>query len=224
MLERHAQARYVRWALGWIACIWIAQASLAQSIPPVLNPINRQQTSVQQPALDRQEIPATASQWLSLRQTFVANFPKQIFAHPAKTDALLFQAGQDTVLVEFDSRRLVLRVEGAVKPVASLAKLALAHATESQVSRDRAFRLYRLAKQGQVAMAAFARGLESELPGGVSSATSVPAISAPVRLASGMQVQDKDPEQRFLSKRFPSDCRCLNLKGCRSRCCQNWTR
>jgi len=204
MQNRHSRAGFVGLALSWLACVWIAQGVEAQTVPPVLNPVVPRQPVLQEPALDRREIPATANHWMSLRQTLAVNCPKQVFAHPAKTEALLLQVGQETVLVEFDSQKRVLRVEGAAKPVASLAKLAMAHTTESQVSKDRAFRLQKLAQRGQVAMASFAQDLSAQI--GLHEA-SVPGFAAnrtSVRLAAGtqdpnvpqvVQAQDKDPKQ-----------------------------
>jgi len=141
--------------------------------------------AVEESVLVRRELPATSNQWLSLRQTLALNFNKQLFAHPAKADAMLLQVDQESVLLEFDTNKRMLRIEGAARPVESLAKLALAHTHESQVSKDRAFRIQKLNVRGQVAMAAFSSGR--------IAGTSGSAIQSGVRLASGAQEPVKAP-------------------------------
>ena len=156
-----------------------------QNIPSILRPVVAKPPAVEESVLVRRELPATSNQWLSLRQTLALNFNKQLFAHPAKADAMLLQVDQESVLLEFDTNKRMLRIEGAARPVESLAKLALAHTHESQVSKDRAFRIQKLNVRGQVAMAAFSSGR--------IAGTSGSAIQSGVRLASGAQEPVKAP-------------------------------
>ena len=179
------QARILRFVLPlffFSVCLPIVRG---QNIPSILRPVVAKPPAVEESVLVRRELPATSNQWLSLRQTLALNFNKQLFAHPAKADAMLLQVDQESVLLEFDTNKRMLRIEGAARPVESLAKLALAHTHESQVSKDRAFRIQKLNVRGQVAMAAFSSGR--------IAGTSGSAIQSAVRLASGAQEPVKAP-------------------------------
>jgi len=179
------QARILRFVLPlffFSVCLPIVRG---QNIPSILRPVVAKPPAVEESVLVRRELPATSNQWLSLRQTLALNFNKQLFAHPAKADAMLLQVDQESVLLEFDTNKRMLRIEGAARPVESLAKLALAHTHESQVSKDRAFRIQKLNVRGQVAMAAFSSGR--------IAGTSGSAIQSGVRLASGAQEPVKAP-------------------------------
>lgn len=179
------QARILRFVLPlffFSVCMPIVQG---QNIPSILRPVVAKPPAVEESVLVRRELPATSNQWLSLRQTLALNFNKELFAHPAKADAMLLQVDQESVLLEFDTNKRMLRIEGAARPVESLAKLALAHTHESQVSKDRAFRIQKLNVRGQVAMAAFSSGR--------IAGTSSSAIQSGVRLASGAQEPVKAP-------------------------------
>ena len=179
------QARILRFVLPlffFSVCLPIVRG---QNIPSILRPVVAKPPAVEESVLVRRELPATSNQWLSLRQTLALNFNKQLFAHPAKADAMLLQVDQESVLLEFDTNKRMLRIEGVARPVESLAKLALAHTHESQVSKDRAFRIQKLNVRGQVAMAAFSSGR--------IAGTSGSAIQSAVRLASGAQEPVKAP-------------------------------
>jgi type II secretion system protein D len=162
-----------------LAALSSQQECRSQGFPTVLRPVAERPSEVQESTLVRKELAATANQWLSIRQTLALHYPKQIFAHPAKSDAVILQVSQESVLIEFDSAKRALRVEGAAKPVEAILKLCIAHTTESRVAKDRAFRFEKLNQQGQVAMATFARTLFAQ--------TGKTAAHSGVRLASGMQ-------------------------------------
>ena len=188
------QARILRFVLPlffFSVCLPIVRG---QNIPSILRPVVAKPPAVEESGLVRRELPATSNQWLSLRQTLALNFNKELFAHPAKADAMLLQVDQESVLLEFDTNKRMLRIEGAARPVESLAKLALAHTHESQVSKDRAFRIQKLNARGQVAMAAFSSGR--------IAGTSGSAIQSGVRLASGAQEPVKAPSDEP-PDRFP---------------------
>ncbi|MFM8215109.1 MAG: secretin N-terminal domain-containing protein, partial [Pirellula sp.] len=170
MRKRHTLAAWFCLLLLLAACDWLMQVGCAQ--PPA-------QQSVNESNLVRKEIPASPNQWLSLRQTLALHYPKQVFAHPAKPEALILQVGKESLLVEFDPQGRMLRIEGASKEVQAVSRLSVAHTTESQVSKDRAFRYQKLGKQGQVAMAAFSQNLTAS-----KDSTAAPTG---VRLASGTQ-------------------------------------
>lgn len=183
MRKTHMQAAPLSLLVGLAVCLWFTQVGLAQDRPSVLRPSAQQSPQIQPPVkesgLVRKELPATANQWLSLRQTLAVNYPKQVFAHPAKSEALLLQVGKESVLIEFDPQVRMLRVEGAIVEVESVSRLAVAHTSESQVSKDRAFRFQKLSQRGQVAMATFSQGLIAS-----GGSTGMPPG---VRLASGTQ-------------------------------------
>ena len=178
-------ARIMRFVLALLLGIVSLPVARGQNIPSVLRPVVAKPPAVEESVLVRRELPATSNQWLSLRQTLALNFNKELFAHPAKADAILLQVDQESVLLEFDTNKRTLRIEGAARPVESLAKLALAHTHESQVSKDRAFRIQKLNARGQIAMAAFSSGM--------IAGTSGSAIQSGVRLASGAQEPVKAP-------------------------------
>jgi hypothetical protein len=175
----------MRFALTLFLCSVSLSVARGQERPSILRPVVAKPPAVEESVLVRRELPATSNQWLSLRQTLALNFNKELFAHPAKADAILLQVDQESVLLEFDTNKRTLRIEGAAKPVESLAKLALAHTHESQVSKDRAFRIQKLNARGQIAMAAFSSGL--------IAGTNGSAIQSGVRLASGAQEPVKAP-------------------------------
>ncbi|MCY3004870.1 MAG: hypothetical protein NTV29_02715 [Planctomycetota bacterium] len=186
------QAGIMRFVLALVLCIASFHEALAQNIPSVLRPVVAKPPAVAEAVLVRKELSATSNQWLSLRQTLALNYTKEVFAHPAKADAILLQVDQESVLLEFDASKRLLRIEGAAKPVESLARLSFAHTNESQVSKDRAFRMQRLNPRGQIAMAAFSSGM--------IASTSGSAINSGVRLASGAQepvkpVADEPPDR-----------------------------
>lgn len=173
------QARIMRFLLTLFLCSMSLPVARGQDRPSILRPVVAKPPAVEESVLVRRELPATSNQWLSLRQTLALNFDKELFAHPAKADAILLQVDQESVLLEFDTNKRTLRIEGAARPVESLAKLALAHTHESQVSKDRAFRIQKLNARGQIAMAAFSSGM--------IAGTSGSANQSSVRLASGAQ-------------------------------------
>lgn len=179
------QARILRFVLPLFFFSVSLPIVRGQNIPSILRPVVAKPPAVEESVLVRRELSATSNQWLSLRQTLALNFNKELFAHPAKADAMLLQVDQESVLLEFDTNKRMLRIEGAARPVESLAKLALAHTHESQVSKDRAFRIQKLNVRGQVAMAAFSSGR--------IAGTSGSAIQSGVRLASGAQEPVKAP-------------------------------
>ena len=179
------QARILRFVLPLFFFSVSLPIVRGQNIPSILRPVVAKPPAVEESVLVRRELPATSNQWLSLRQTLALNFNKELFAHPAKADAMLLQVDQESVLLEFDTNKRMLRIEGVARPVESLAKLALAHTHESQVSKDRAFRIQKLNVRGQVAMAAFSSGR--------IAGTSGSAIQSGVRLASGAQEPVKAP-------------------------------
>ena len=170
MRNTHTQAAWFCLLLLLAACDWLTQVGFAQALA---------QQAVKESNLVRNEIPASANQWLSLRQTLALHYPKQVFTHPAKPDAVILQVGKESLLVEFDSQGRMLRIEGASKEVQAVSRLSVAHTTESQVSKDRAFRFQKLGKQGQVAMAAFSQNLATWKNDSVAPSA--------VRLASGTQ-------------------------------------
>ncbi|MFN9625986.1 MAG: secretin N-terminal domain-containing protein [Planctomycetota bacterium] len=170
MRNTHTQAAWFCLLLLLAACDWLTQVGFAQALA---------QQAVKESNLVRKEIPASANQWLSLRQTLALHYPKQVFAHPAKPEAVILQVGKESLLVEFDSQGRMLRIEGASKEVQAVSRLSVAHTTESQVSKDRAFRFQKLGKQGQVAMAAFSQNLATWKNDSVTPSA--------VRLASGTQ-------------------------------------
>lgn len=170
MRNTHTQAAWFFLLLLLAACDWLTQVGFAQALA---------QQAVKESNLVRNEIPASANQWLSLRQTLALHYPKQVFAHPAKPEAVILQVGKESLLVEFDSQGRMLRIEGASKEVQAVSRLSVAHTTESQVSKDRAFRFQKLGKQGQVAMAAFSQNLATWKNDSVTPSA--------VRLASGTQ-------------------------------------
>ena len=170
MRNTHTQAAWFCLLLLLAACDWLTQVGFAQALA---------QQAVKESNLVRNEIPASANQWLSLRQTLALHYPKQVFTHPAKPDAVILQVGKESLLVEFDSQGRMLRIEGASKEVQAVSRLSVAHTTESQVSKDRAFRFQKLGKQGQVAMAAFSQNLATWKNDSVTPSA--------VRLASGTQ-------------------------------------
>ena len=131
------QVRIMRFVVTLFLCSVSFPVALGQDKPSILRPLVAKPPAVEESVLVRRELPATSNQWLSLRQTLALNFNKELFAHPAKADAILLQVDQESVLLEFDTNKRTLRIEGAAKPVESLAKLALAHTHESQVSKDR---------------------------------------------------------------------------------------
>ena len=173
------QARIMRFLLILFLCSMSLPVARGQDRPSILRPVVAKPPAVEESVLVRRELPATSNQWLSLRQTLALNFDKELFAHPAKADAILLQVDQESVLLEFDTNKRTLRIEGAARPVESLAKLALAHTHESQVSKDRAFRIQKLNARGQIAMAAFSSSM--------IAGTSGSANQSSVRLASGAQ-------------------------------------
>lgn len=179
------QVRIMRFVVTLFLCSVSLPVARGQDKPSILRPLVAKPPAVEESALVRRELPATSNQWLSLRQTLALNFNKELFAHPAKADAILLQVDQESVLLEFDTNKRTLRIEGASKPVESLAKLALAHTHESQVSKDRAFRIQKLNARGQIAMAAFSSGM--------IAGTNGSAIQSGVRLASGAQDPVKAP-------------------------------
>lgn len=179
------KVRIMRFVLALLLCSVSLPIALGQNIPSVLRPVVAKPPAVEESVLVRRELPATSNQWLSLRQTLALNFNKELFAHPAKADAILLQVDQESVLLEFDANKRTLRIAGAARPVDSLAKLALAHTHESQVSKDRAFRIQKLNARGQIAMAAFS----STIIAGTSGSTIQPGV----RLASGAQDPVKAP-------------------------------
>ena len=179
------QVRIMRFVVTLFLCSVSFPVARGQDKPSILRPLVAKPPAVEESVLVRRELPATSNQWLSLRQTLALNFNKELFAHPAKADAILLQVDQESVLLEFDTNKRTLRIEGAAKPVESLAKLALAHTHESQVSKDRAFRIQKLNARGQIAMAAFSSGM--------IAGTSGSAIQSGVRLASGAQEPVKAP-------------------------------
>ncbi len=170
MRNTHTQAAWFCLLLLLAACDWLTQVGFSQALA---------QQAVKESNLVRNEIPASANQWLSLRQTLALHYPKQVFTHPAKPDAVILQVGKESLLVEFDSQGRMLRIEGASKEVQAVSRLSVAHTTESQVSKDRAFRFQKLGKQGQVAMAAFSQNLATWKNDSVTPSA--------VRLASGTQ-------------------------------------
>ncbi|MFY8072193.1 MAG: secretin N-terminal domain-containing protein [Pirellula sp.] len=170
MRNTHTQAAWFCLLLLLAACDWLTQVGFAQALA---------QQAVKESNLVRNEIPASANQWLSLRQTLALHYPKQVFTHPAKPEAVILQVGKESLLVEFDSQGRMLRIEGASKEVQAVSRLSVAHTTESQVSKDRAFRFQKLGKQGQVAMAAFSQNLATWKNDSVTPSA--------VRLASGTQ-------------------------------------
>ena len=188
MRYAHTQAGFIGFVLGLISCVLGLPEGFSQTAPAILRPAAKQSSEVQGSELVRKELAATSNQWLSLKQTLALNFPKQVYAHPAKSDAVLLQIDQESVFVEFDATKRILRIEGAANPVDSLTRLSLAHTTESQVSRERAFKFQRLSHRGQVAMQAFSRGLLAGGSGssGVSGSSSG-VLGSSVRLASGTQ-------------------------------------
>ncbi len=189
MRNTHTQAAWFCLLLLLAACDWLTQVGFAQALA---------QQAVKESNLVRNEIPASANQWLSLRQTLALHYPKQVFAHPAKPEAVILQVGKESLLVEFDSQGRMLRIEGASKEVQAVSRLTVAHTTESQVSKDRAFRFQKLGKQGQVAMAAFSQNLatwknDSVTPSGVRLASGTQEPAGAPQIDSTQKSDQKNP-------------------------------
>lgn len=202
------QAALLKLALGMIACVLNLPECFSQNVPSALKPLVQRQPGAQDSQLVRREVAATANQWLGLRQTLGVHYSKQVFAHPAKADALLLQLGRDSVLVEFDAGQRLLRIEGSAKPVASMEKLASAHRKDPKVAKDRAFRLEKLNPRGQAAMATFsgssmAQSQAAAGSGGVQLASGVQDSGSGATLKSGAQ----EPEQKpgVDDKQMPPD-------------------
>ena len=77
MRKTHMQAAPLSLLVGLAVCLWFTQVGLAQNRPSVLRPSAQPSPQIQSPVkesgLVRKELPATANQWLSLRQTLAVN-------------------------------------------------------------------------------------------------------------------------------------------------------
>ena len=170
-----------------LVCLFLLAAILILAESPNsfwVAPALSQESSVSNNGLVRQEVSMTNNQWLGLKQGLLAVFPKQVFGHPAKPEGILFQVSDDTLVMDYDPIRKVLRIEGRRSVASALARIANTFAMESTVAKDRSFRVFHLTSDGQEALAEFA---EPEQLASRNPREPRQQKSSGIRLASGFQ-------------------------------------